>query len=53
MDSFADKPYRALSGGQKQRVLISRALAAESEILLLDEPTNGMDMIPSAPSWSF
>lgn len=45
MDSFSDKPYRDLSGGQKQRVLISRALAAESEILLLDEPTNGMDMV--------
>jgi len=45
MEAFAERPYRALSGGQKQRVLISRALAAESEILLLDEPTNGMDMV--------
>lgn len=33
-----------LSGGNKQKVIVSRLIAADSEILILDEPTVGVDI---------
>jgi ABC-type sugar transport system ATPase subunit len=42
--SSAGQPISELSGGNQQKVVISRMLAARTQILLLDEPTRGIDI---------
>jgi ribose transport system ATP-binding protein len=39
-----DRPIRLFSGGNQQKAIISRWLAAGSQILLFDEPTRGIDV---------
>jgi ribose transport system ATP-binding protein len=42
--SSIDQKVESLSGGNQQKVVISKAIAAESDILLLDDPTVGVDV---------
>ena len=39
-----DRPIRLFSGGNQQKAIISRWIAAGSQILLFDEPTRGIDI---------
>lgn len=38
------QPVMNLSGGNQQKIVVSKALAAETEILIFDEPTRGIDV---------
>lgn len=38
------QPVINLSGGNQQKIVVSKVLAAETEILIFDEPTRGIDV---------
>ena len=39
-----EQPVMNLSGGNQQKIVVSKVLAAETEILIFDEPTRGIDV---------
>lgn len=39
-----DQAVMNLSGGNQQKIVVSKALAAQTEILIFDEPTRGIDV---------
>lgn len=38
------QPVMNLSGGNQQKIVVSKVLAAETEVLIFDEPTRGIDV---------